>query len=103
MSFFKGIIKARPHTNLDEVGCFPESIFLEEVAHFTNATTKYIKLEDLEGWEGQEKRFAQKSLVLGDYYMRMYDLYQYDIMVKEVLHETRIHKLVLVAVFLYSF
>jgi len=38
--FLKGLIKARPHTNVHEVGCFPESIFLEEVAHFTNATTK---------------------------------------------------------------
>jgi len=78
--FFKRIIKARPHTELDKVGCLPESIFLEEVAHFTKATTKYIKLEDLQGSEGLQRRLAQKSLIFGNYLMRIgKDLHQYNI------------------------
>jgi len=76
------------------VGCVPESIFLEEVAHFTNATTKYIKLEYLQGWEGMQRRFAQKAWYSG---ITLLDsviyIYLYNIMVEEVKHDTRLSKL----------
>jgi len=92
--FFKGIIKARSHTNLQEVGCYPQSIFLEEAAYFTNATTKYIKPEYLQGREGAFFRSIQNSLVFGDYLMRPNDLYHYNMIVKEVMHGRLLYKLV---------